>query len=228
MSKIETINFADTPSLVSRYMLELRDTTIQRDPMRFRRNLGRIGQIMAYEISRRLGYTETEVQTPLATAKCLTPADQVVIATILRAGLPFHQGFLDYFDYAECLNDLVKTEHLRLTEDGRYVITEKGLKNSQICESSLPYSVRQRSDKNIAAYNRAALRRAQVQSRVTERENGTYTVTLALHDDVDQLMELQLMVADRPTADGLARRFQREPERLYAQLTELLCGEKND
>lgn len=101
MSKIETINFADTPSLVSRYMLELRDTTIQRDPMRFRRNLGRIGQIMAYEISRRLGYTETEVQTPLATAKCLTPADQVVIATILRAGLPFHQGFLDYFDYAE-------------------------------------------------------------------------------------------------------------------------------
>ena len=105
---------------------------------------------------------------------------------------------IDYFDYAECLNDLVKTEHLRLTEDGRYVITEKGLKNSQICESSLPYSVRQRSDKNIAAYNRAALRRAQVQSRVTERENGTYTVTLALHDDVDQLMELQLMVADRP------------------------------
>lgn len=135
---------------------------------------------------------------------------------------------IDYFDYAECLNDLVKTEHLRLTEDGRYVITEKGLKNSQICESSLPYSVRQRSDKNIAAYNRAALRRAQVQSRVTERENGTYTVTLALHDDVDQLMELQLMVADHPTADGLARRFQREPERLYAQLTELLCGEKND
>ena len=135
---------------------------------------------------------------------------------------------IDYFDYAECLNDLVKTEHLRLTEDGRYVITEKGLKNSQICESSLPYSVRQRSDKNIAAYNRAALRRAQVQSHVTERENGTYTVTLALHDDVDELLELKLMVADRPTADALAKRFQREPERLYARLTQLLCGDDNE
>ncbi len=134
---------------------------------------------------------------------------------------------IDYFDYAECLNDLVKTEHLRLTEEGRYAITDKGMKNSQICESSLPLSVRQRSDRNIAAYNKAALRRAQVQSHVTERPNGTYTVTLALRDDVDQLMELQLMVADRPTADALAQRFQREPERLYAQLTGLLCGGDN-
>ena len=98
---------------------------------------------------------------------------------------------IDYFDYAECLNDLVKTEHLRLTEEGRYAITDKGMKNSQICESSLPLSVRQRSDRNIAAYNKAALRRAQVQSHVTERPNGTYTVTLALRDDVDQLMQLQ-------------------------------------
>ena len=65
---------------------------------------------------------------------------------------------IDYFDYAECLNDLVKTEHLRLTEEGRYAITDKGMKNSQICESSLPLSVRQRSDRNIAAYNKAALR----------------------------------------------------------------------
>ena len=131
---------------------------------------------------------------------------------------------IDYFDFSECLADLVKTEHLRLTEEGRYAITDKGMKNSQICESSLPLSVRQRSDRNIAAYNKAALRRAQVQSHVTERPNGTYTVTLALRDDVDQLMELQLMVADRPTADALAQRFQREPERLYAQLTDLLCG----
>ena len=63
---------------------------------------------------------------------------------------------------------------------------------------------------------------------MTERENGTYTVTLALHDDVDELMELKLMVADRPTADALAKRFQREPERLYARLTQLLCGDDNE
>lgn len=101
MSKIEVINFAETPSLVSRYMLELRDITIQNDPMRFRRNLERIGQIMAYEISKRLEYTDVEVDTPLAKAVCQTPAENVVIGTILRAGLPLHQGFLDYFDNAE-------------------------------------------------------------------------------------------------------------------------------
>ena len=101
MNQIEIINFAERPSLVSRYMLELRDVTIQKDPMRFRRNLQRIGEIMAYEISQRLDYKNVEVQTPLAKAVCQTPAEDVVIGTILRAGLPFHQGFLDYFDNAE-------------------------------------------------------------------------------------------------------------------------------
>ena len=97
----EIINFAETPSLVSRYMLELRDTSIQHDPMRFRANLDRIGEIMAYEISKRLNYKNVDVQTPLGTATCQTPSDQVVLATILRAGLPFHHGFLNFFDRAE-------------------------------------------------------------------------------------------------------------------------------
>lgn len=101
MAEIEVINFADRPSLLSRYMLELRDVTIQNDPMRFRTNLERIGQIMAYEISKRLHYRNEEVTTPLGTAVCQTPADRVVLATILRAGLPYHQGFLTYFDHAE-------------------------------------------------------------------------------------------------------------------------------
>ncbi len=100
-TNIEVINFDLRPSLVSRYMAELRDVKIQTDPMRFRTNLRRIGQIMAYEISRRMEYTTTEVITPLGVAKCQTPVSQPVIATILRAGLPFHEGFLSYFDYAE-------------------------------------------------------------------------------------------------------------------------------
>lgn len=98
---MDIINFDDSPSLVSRYMLELRDSSIQKDPLRFRRNLERIGEIMAYEISRRLDYREVEVSTPLGTALCHDIADRVVLATILRAGLPFHQGFLDFFDRAE-------------------------------------------------------------------------------------------------------------------------------
>lgn len=98
---MEVINFAASPSIVNRYMLELRSISIQKDPMRFRMNLDRIGEIMAYEISRRLNYKETEIETPLGKCLCREPADKIVIATILRAGLPFHHGFLNFFDHAE-------------------------------------------------------------------------------------------------------------------------------
>ncbi|MBD5369874.1 MAG: uracil phosphoribosyltransferase [Bacteroides sp.] len=98
---MKIINFDETPSIVSRYMLEMRDTSIQHDPLRFRTNLDRIGQIMAYEISRTLDYGTVDVTTPLGTCRCHDVADKVVLATILRAGLPFHHGFLNYFDRAE-------------------------------------------------------------------------------------------------------------------------------
>lgn len=98
---MEVINFADTPSLVGQYMSELRDVNIQNDMLRFRRNLERIGEIMAYEISRRMAYDTVSVTTPLATAQCQRLAQQPVLATIFRAGIPFHQGFLSFFDQAQ-------------------------------------------------------------------------------------------------------------------------------
>lgn len=98
---MEIINFAETTSLISRYMMELRDVNIQHDPLRFRTNLDRIGEIMAYEISRRLNYHDTEIMTPLGACVCRDISDEIVLATILRAGLPFHHGFLNYFDRAE-------------------------------------------------------------------------------------------------------------------------------
>lgn len=98
---MEVINFAATPSLVSQYMSELRDRTVQHDPLRFRRNLERIGEIMAYEISKRVAYKTVSIETPLATAECETIADRIVLGTIFRAGVPFHKGFLDFFDRAE-------------------------------------------------------------------------------------------------------------------------------
>lgn len=101
MNETKVINFAETPSIVSRYMLELRDVTVQRDPMRFRRNLDRIGEVMAYEISKRMEYKDTVVSTPLGDCRCQEPAERIVLATILRAGLPFHHGFLNFFDRAE-------------------------------------------------------------------------------------------------------------------------------
>ncbi len=98
---MEIINFADRPSLVSQYMTELRDVNVQGDMMRFRRNLHRIGEIMAYEISKRLHYSKAEITTPLASMQSDVLDEQVVLATIFRAGIPFHQGFLDYFDRAQ-------------------------------------------------------------------------------------------------------------------------------
>lgn len=87
-------------SLVNVFISELRDETIQKDSMRFRRNLERLGEIIAYEISKHLEYSEKEVTTPLGIANVPVLKDQPVIATILRAGLPVHQGMLNYFDQA--------------------------------------------------------------------------------------------------------------------------------
>lgn len=97
----EIINLETIPSLLNRYVRELRDTTIQTDSMRFRINLERIGEIMAYEISKKMETKDEVVKTPLGSSIQKEIAEQVVIATILRAGLPFHQGFLNYFDRAE-------------------------------------------------------------------------------------------------------------------------------
>ena len=94
-------NLSREHSLVSNWVAELRDTEIQKDRMRFRRNLERIGEIAAYEISKTLPFVEKEVQTPLGIAVSKILKEQPVLATILRAGLPLHQGLLNYFDQAD-------------------------------------------------------------------------------------------------------------------------------
>ncbi len=86
------------PSVASQFISELRNVQVQRDSMRFRRNLERLGEVLAYKISTRLAYAPYQVQTPLATCEQQQLIDYPVLATVLRAGLPFHQGFLNYFD----------------------------------------------------------------------------------------------------------------------------------
>lgn len=87
-------------TVLNQYVAELRDVHVQNDRMRFRRNVQRIGHVMAYEISKTLVYKSVEVQTPLAVAQASIPVDDIVIGTVFRAGLPLHQGFLDIFDKA--------------------------------------------------------------------------------------------------------------------------------
>jgi uracil phosphoribosyltransferase len=98
---MKVVDFNETNSVLNRYVSEIRDVDIQVDRLRFRRNIERIGEIMAYEISKSFAYSVKNVRTPLGVAPVSTPDNNIVISTILRAGLPFHQGFLNYFDNAE-------------------------------------------------------------------------------------------------------------------------------
>jgi len=94
-------NFQLTNTIYNRFLAELRDAEIQKDSMRFKRNLERIGEIVAYEISKTLPYSNKVVTTPLGEADCSVHAEEPVIATILRAGLPMQSGLMNYFDKAE-------------------------------------------------------------------------------------------------------------------------------
>jgi uracil phosphoribosyltransferase len=95
------INLGEQKTLLNQFVAELRDEKIQTDSMRFRRNLERVGEIFAYEISKTLKYEEKQVITPLGIASVFLPIEKPVLATILRAGLPLHQGLLNYFDTAD-------------------------------------------------------------------------------------------------------------------------------
>lgn len=98
---MQVINLSEKPSLLTQYLKEIRSIKIQHDPLRFRRNIERIGEIMAYELSKSLSYQVEDVETPLAVAKVPTIAEPIVLGTVLRAGLPMHQGFLNMYDRAE-------------------------------------------------------------------------------------------------------------------------------
>lgn len=98
---MKVINLSETNSVLNNFVAQMRDKVIQKDPLRFRHNLERLGQIFAYEISKTMEYTTKEVVTPLGIAQMNVPAEQVVVSTILRAGLPLHSGILDFFDDAQ-------------------------------------------------------------------------------------------------------------------------------
>ena len=94
-------DLSKNPSVANHFIAEMRNTNVQNDRMRFRRNMERLGEILAYELSKHLPYNSIEVETPLGVAQSKELARPIVLATILRAGLPLHQGLLNYFDGAE-------------------------------------------------------------------------------------------------------------------------------
>lgn len=128
---------------------------------------------------------------------------------------------VDYFSLTQAVDHMVATG--QLAKDGeRYSITEKGKRNSEICQSSLPYSVRMHCDENLVKANDALRREAQVQSFVQDREDGTCTLTLHFSDSASPLLNLSLLVPDRAMALSMAETFRADPASIYHGVIALL------
>ena len=112
----------NTSSIGNNFIAELRDAQIQQDSMRFRRNLERIGEIFAYEISKTLNFVETDFETPLGIASVPVIDNYPVIGTIIRAGLPLHQGLLNYFDRAD---SAFIAAYRKTTKDGTFTVQKE-------------------------------------------------------------------------------------------------------
>jgi uracil phosphoribosyltransferase len=123
-----------TNTIANKFLAELRDVNIQQDRLRFKRNQERLGEILAYEISKKLKYAEVEVQTPLGIANVNVPAEQPVIGTILRAGLPFQQGFLNFFDQSP---GAFITAYRKVKKSGDFVIQIDHISTPNLDDSTL-------------------------------------------------------------------------------------------
>lgn len=121
-------------TILNKFLAQMRDKSVQRDSMRFRRNMERVAEIMAYEISKKLNYKTQHVETPLGIAAVECISDKVVIATILRAGLPFHQGFLNYFDDAD--NGFVSA-YRKSRPDGSFIVDVEYVSTSSLSGKTL-------------------------------------------------------------------------------------------
>lgn len=129
---IKILNSENT--ILNKFLAQMRDKEIQCDSMRFRRNMERVGEIMAYEISKTLNYRTRMVETPLGVAAVEEIDDKIVVATILRAGIPFHQGFLNYFDDAE--SGFVSA-YRRSRPDGSFIIDVEYVATSSLTGKTL-------------------------------------------------------------------------------------------
>ncbi len=116
-------------SIFNKFIAQIRDREVQRDSMRFRRNMERIGEVMSYEISRSLNYRSCVVETPLGEATMELISDKIVLATILRAGLPLHQGFLNYFDDAE---SAFISAYRKSSKDGSFKVKVEYISNCNL------------------------------------------------------------------------------------------------
>ncbi len=134
---------------------------------------------------------------------------------------------VDYFSVCEAVEQLVERENLTLEEE-HYTLTEKGRRNSEICEDSLPFSVRHHCDENLVKVNEVLLRERHIQGKVLDNEDGTVTVHLTLSDPKGVMLDLKLLAPDTAMGQGLVNHFKSRPERTYHQVMELLQAENEE
>lgn len=128
---------------------------------------------------------------------------------------------VDYFSLTQAVNHMVETGQLSL-ENERYLITDKGRRNSEICESSLPYSVRMHCDENLVKVNETLRQEAQIRTAIHDNEDGTCTLHLRLNDVSTPMLHLELLVPNRIQAASMADRFRTDPAALYQTITRFL------
>ena len=172
----------------------------------------------------RMGYIQHDLDLKLLVLYIINRAvapitfNQLLELALCDAGV-------DYFSLTQVVNHLVETEHLTAQGD-RYEITEKGRHNCKICEETLPFSVRRRCDENLVAVNEQLQREAQIRSELIPREDGTFTVSLALDDDAGNLFRLELLIPSQEQGQALVSRFKANPEQFYNTLLSNMMSEQ--
>lgn len=137
--------------------------------------------------------------------------------------LCYQDECLSYFDVCTAVPEMVSSGHLKTVENDRYVITEKGRSDGALTEDSVAYSVKQRAENAVARFNRQLRRSSFVKTQIMPRENGDYSVVMALDDEAGNLMTLELMAPDQRQAVRLGKLFEKKAELIYnLTMTELL------
>lgn len=131
---------------------------------------------------------------------------------------------INYFDFSECMTDLVRTGHVEKSEEN-YSVTDKGRENGEAMESTLPYSVRVRADKAAAALSDIQRRRAMIKAGHEMRSRGGFTVHLSMSDGVGPILDLRLLTADEKQTAKIEANFKKNAEKLYQKLVELLASD---
>lgn len=146
---------------------------------------------------------------------------------ITLADLSFCDNGVTYFEFTEAVSELVATDHLTLSGD-RYAITDKGKRNGAACEDNLPFSIRQKCDRNLAKVNAVLRRDAQVRTELLPRDDGSATLRMILDDDKGNLLTVDLLTVSHSQAAQLADRFRTQPEKLYQGILRLLLEDPEE